>query len=109
MIDLSQLTEQQITELELQIQKHKDKIMMDTEEYFRCMIMCYCGTEKNDTYPSHSHKWIVRTYTSEEFYRNFGTFETKEEAKEFIENYKVKYTTKGFITRYSIQGVCEVL
>jgi hypothetical protein len=31
------------------------------------------------------------------------------EAKEFIENYKVKYTTKGFITRYSIQGVCEVL
>jgi hypothetical protein len=71
--------------------------------------MCYCGTEKNDTYPSHSHKWIVRTYTGELFYRNFGTFETKEEAKEFIENYKVKYTTEGFITKYSIQGLCEVL
>ena len=89
--------------------------MMDTEDYFRCMIMCYCGTEKNDTYPSHSHKWIVRTYTGELFYRNFGTFETKEEAKEFIENYKnyknykVKYTTEGFITKYSIQGLCEVL
>jgi len=57
----------------------------------------------------------VRTYidsydgTIEEFYRNFGTFETKKEAKEFIENYKKKYTTKGFITRYSIQGLCEVL
>ena len=32
-----------------------------------------------------------------------------EEAKEFIENYKVKYTTKGFITRCSIQALCEVL
>ena len=77
--------------------------MMDREEYYKYI-------EENDTYPEHSHKWIVRTYTGGElFYRNFGTFETKEEAKEFIENYKVKHTTKGFITRYSIQGVCEVL
>jgi len=77
--------------------------MMNKEEYFKYI-------EKNDTYPSHSHKWIVRTYTDKMiFYRNFGTFETKEEAKEFIENYKIKYTTKGFITSYSIQGICEVL
>ena len=82
--------------------------MMDKEEYYKHI-------EENDTYPEHSHKWIVRTYIDsydgavEEFYRNFGTFETKEEAKEFIENYKVKYTTKGFIARYSIQGLCEVL
>ena len=77
--------------------------MMDKEEYYKHI-------EENDTYPEHSHKWIVRTYTGDKlFYRNFGTFETKEEAKEFIENYKVKYTTKGFITRHSIQGVCEVL
>ena len=76
---------------------------MNKEEYYKYI-------EENDTYPEHSHKWIVRTYTGDKlFYRNFGTFETKEEAKEFIENYKVKYTTKGFITRYSIQGVCEVL
>jgi hypothetical protein len=76
---------------------------MNREEYYKHI-------EENDTYPEHSHKWIVRTYTGDKsFYRNFGTFETKEEAKEFIENYKVKYTTKGFITRYSIQGVCEVL
>ena len=86
--------------------------MMDREEYYKYI-------EENDTYPSHSHKWIVRTYTfgpfsdvggkKDMFYRTFGTFETKEEAKEFIENYRVKYTTKGFITRYSIQGLCEVL
>jgi hypothetical protein len=75
----------------------------------------YKHIEENDTYPSHSHKWIVITYIDsydgavKELYRNFGTFETKEEAKEFIENYKVKYTTKGFITRYIIQGLCEVL
>ena len=76
---------------------------MNKEDYYKYI-------EENDTYPEHSHKWIVRTYTGDKlFYRNFGTFETKEEAKEFIENYKVKYTTKGFITRYSIQGVCEVL
>jgi hypothetical protein len=76
---------------------------MTKEDYYKYI-------EENDTYPEHSHKWIVRTYTGDKmFYRNFGTFETKEEAKEFIENYKVKYTTKGFITRYSIQGLCEVL
>lgn len=81
---------------------------MNKEEYFKWI-------EENDFYPKHSHKWIVRTYIDsydgaiEEFYRNFGTFETKEEAKEFIENYKKKYTTKGFITRVSIQALCEAL
>jgi hypothetical protein len=81
---------------------------MNKEEYYKYI-------EENDTYPEHSHKWIVRTYidnydgTTKEFYRNFGTFETKEEAKEFIVEYKKTYTTKGFITRYSIQGLCEVL
>ena len=83
--------------------------MKNKDEYYKWI-------EENDTYPEHSHKWIVRTFTdegvynaNEVFYRNFGPFETKEEAKEFIENYKVKYTTEGFITRYSIQGLCEVL
>ena len=79
---------------------------MNREEYYKHI-------EENDTYPEHSHKWIVRTYTKyegvEALHRCFGVFETQKEAKEFIENYKVKYTTKGFITRYSIQGVCEVL
>ena len=83
--------------------------MMDKEAYLKYI-------EGKDNYPPHSHKWIVRTFTdisdfnpNELFYRNFGPFETKEEAKEFIENYKVKYTTKGFITEYSIQALCEVL
>jgi hypothetical protein len=83
--------------------------MMDKEEYYKYI-------EEKDTYPSHSHKWIVKTFTdtsdfnpNELFYRNFGPFETKEEAKEFIENYKVKYTTKGFITRWYVQPLCGVL
>ena len=71
--------------------------------------------EEQDTYPEHSHKWIVRTYIDsddgaiEVFYRNFGPFETKEEASKFIAFYKVKYTTKGFITRTSIQPIFEAL
>ena len=81
---------------------------MTKEEYYQWI-------EENDTYPEHSHQYIVRTYidnfdgTDEMFYRNFGPFENKDEAKEFIENYRVKYTTKGFITRYSIQPLCEAL
>lgn len=75
---------------------------MNKEKYYEWVA-------ENDIYPEHSHQYIVRTYTGELFYRNFGPFKNKEEAKEFIENYKLKYTTKGFITRYSIQGLCEVL
>ena len=77
--------------------------IMSKEEYYKWI-------EENDTYPEHSHKWIVRTYIDNQmFYRNFGPFETKKEAKEFIVNYKKKYTTKGWITRYSIEALCEVL
>lgn len=76
---------------------------MNREEYYKWI-------EEHDTYPNHSHKWIVKTYIDNQmFYRNFGTFDTKKEAKEFIQNYKKKYTTKGFITRCSIQALCEVL
>ena len=81
---------------------------MSKEEYYQWI-------EENDTYPKHSHQYIVRTYIDshdgaiEVFYRNFGPFRNKEEAKEFIVNYKKKYTTKGFITQYSIQPLCEVL
>ena len=81
---------------------------MNREEYYKYI-------EENDSYPEHTHQWIVRTYidtydgTDKMFYRNFGPFETKEKAKEFIENYKVKYTTKGFITRWSVQALCGVL
>jgi hypothetical protein len=43
------------------------------------------------------------------FYRNFGPFETSQEAKRFLDNYKAKYTTKGFISMFSIEAVCEAL
>ena len=76
--------------------------MKNKDEYYKWI-------EENDTYPEHSHQWIVRTYADEMFHRNFGPFKTKKEAKEFIVEYKEKYTTKGFITRCSIQSLCEVL
>jgi hypothetical protein len=85
--------------------------MVNKEEYYKYI-------EGKDTYPSHSHKWIVRTYTGgsfgdvrkkDMFYRNFGPFETKDEALLFIGGYKMKYTTQGFITRWSIEPLCEVL
>jgi hypothetical protein len=82
--------------------------MITKEEYYRYL-------EEKDTYPSHSHNWIVRTYIDsydgaiEEFYRNFGPFNTKKEATEFISNYKTKYTTKGFITSYNIQPLCSIV
>jgi hypothetical protein len=85
--------------------------MVNKEEYYKHI-------EENDTYPEHSHKWIVRTYTGgsfgdvrkkDMFYRNFGPFTTKDEALMFIGGYKMKYTTQGFITRWSIEPLCEVL
>lgn len=82
---------------------------MSKEEYYKYI-------EENDFYPEHSHQWIVRTYTdagvynpNEVFYRNFGPFSSKEEASKFIAEYKMKYTTKGFITRCSIEAMCGVL
>ena len=82
---------------------------MIDQEYYKLI-------EENDTYPSHSHQWIVRTYTDRRepyndklFYRNFGPFQTSQEAKKFLDNYRVKYTTKRFISMFSIEPLCEVL
>jgi hypothetical protein len=79
---------------------------MNREEYYKHI-------EENDFYPEHSHKWIVRTYTKyegvEALHRCFGVFETQNEAKEFIENYKVKYTTKGFISSVRVFPLCSVV
>ena len=45
----------------------------------------YDWIDENDTYPEHSHKWIVGLYNKYEgvegLHRYFGVFETKEEAK----------------------------
>jgi hypothetical protein len=47
----------------------------------------YDWIDENDTYPEHSHKWIVGLYNKYEgvegLHRYFGVFETKEEAKVF--------------------------
>jgi len=74
---------------------------------------------QNDSYPEHSHQWVVTTYIADPregnnkgkpaFYRNFGPFDSKETAKEWIESYKAKYTTRRFITKYEVLGLCEVL
>ncbi len=53
-------------------------------------------------------KWVNKRWSSKNGLPDYWGG-CDEEGEEFIENYKVKYTTKGFITRYSIQGVCEVL
>jgi len=80
---------------------------------------CYQFIRENDSYPKHSHQWVVTTYTAnpfkegggrgDAFYRNFGPFESKDGAKNWIDSYKVKYTTRGFITKYQVLGLCEVL
>jgi hypothetical protein len=77
---------------------------MNKEEYYKWI--------EDDTYPEHSHQWIVITYTGgrcECFYRNFGPFETQEKAKSWIDNYKRQYTKPGFISKISIEAICAVL
>ncbi len=67
---------------------------------------------ENDTYPEHSHKWIVGLYTGErpEFlHRYFGPFSTKQEAKVFALDYREKYTTPGFISSVKVFPLCEVV
>ncbi len=78
---------------------------LDKDEY-------YSWVAENDTYPEHSHKWIVELYTGlsvDSYFRSLGPFDTKEEAKSFAKDYKDKYTKPGFISRYSIEPLCEVL
>jgi hypothetical protein len=79
----------------------------------------YQWVEENDSYPKHSHQWIVRTYTpgpfkdvggkGHMFYRNFGPFETSGHAKSWIDNYKKQYTKPGFISKISIEAICGAL
>jgi len=73
----------------------------------------YSWIDENDTYPEHSHKWIVGLYNKyegvEAFYRYFGTFETKLQAKEFAADYKEKYAKPGFISSVRVFPLCEVV
>jgi hypothetical protein len=71
----------------------------------------YQWVKENDSYPKHSHQWIVRTYTGSPgmFYRNFGPFETQAKAKSWFDNYRKQYTKPGFISTFSIEAICEAL
>ena len=72
----------------------------------------YDWIDENDTYPKHSHKWIVGLYNGgrcEFLHRYFGPFETKEEAKVFAADYKDKYTKPGFISSIRVFPLCEVV
>lgn len=78
---------------------------MNKDEYYEWV-------EENDTYPEHSHKFLVGVYTKyegiEAIHRYFGTFETKEEAKVFAADYREKYTKPGFILTVKILPLCVV-
>lgn len=73
----------------------------------------YNWIDENDTYPKHSHKWIVGLYNKyegvEALHRYFGPFDTKEDAKVFAADYRDKYTKPDFITRSKIFPLCEVV
>jgi hypothetical protein len=73
----------------------------------------YDWIAENDTYPKHSHKWIVGLYNKyegvEALHRYFGPFDTREDAKIFIQHYKEEYVKPDFITRSKIFPLCEVL
>ena len=73
----------------------------------------YDWIAENDTYPEHSHKFIVGIYNKyegiEALHRYFGTFETREEAKVFASNYREKYTKPGFISSVRVFPLCEVV
>jgi hypothetical protein len=79
---------------------------MNKDEY-------YDWIAENDTYPEHSHKWIVGLYNKyegvEALHRYFGAFDTREEAKVFAADYKDKYTKPGFISKTKIFPLCEVV
>jgi hypothetical protein len=73
----------------------------------------YQWIEENDTYPEHSHKWMVGLYNKykgvEAVHRYFGPFETQEKARVWASDYKDKYTKPEFITSIRILPICEVL
>ena len=66
---------------------------------------------ENDSYPEHSHQYLVSSYVGspKRFYRNFGPFDSQDEAMNWMGEYVKKYTTKGFITEYRAMPVCEAL
>ena len=79
---------------------------MDSDAY-------YDWIAENDTYPEHSHKFIVGLYNKyegvEALHRYFGPFDTRKEAKIFEVNYRRIYTKPGFLSSIKVFPLCEVL
>lgn len=79
--------------------------MTNKEEYYKWI-------DENDSYPEHSHKFIVALYNTykgvEAYHRYFGPFDTRQEAKVFSAIYKQNYTKPGFITKTRIFPLCQV-
>lgn len=73
----------------------------------------YQWVEENDSYPEHSHKWMVGLYCKykglEAVHRYFGPFDTNEQARSWAADYKDKYTKPDFIKSIRIHPICEVL
>ena len=66
-------------------------------------------TIENDTYPEIAQSFVISVFDDKDMlYKNFGPFETKEEAKEWFKDYYYNYTKKGFVSRYYIMPLCEV-
>jgi hypothetical protein len=79
---------------------------MNKDEY-------YDWIAENDSYPEHSHKWIVGLYTKyegiEAIHRYFGPFLNKNDAKIFSSNYREKYTKPEFISSVRIFPLCSIV
>jgi hypothetical protein len=74
----------------------------------------YDWIAENDSYPEHSHKFLVALYTPDGgrfdmLHRYFGPFETQNEARVFASNYREKYTKPGFISSMRVFPLCEVV
>ena len=73
----------------------------------------YDWIAENDTYPEHSHKFIVGVYNKYEevkgLHRYFGPFDTNKHARVFAAEYRDKYTKPGFIVDIRVFPLCEVI
>lgn len=71
----------------------------------------YKWVDGNDSYPEHSHQFVVMAYTEErpdQLYRVFGPFQSYGDADAWFRDYRDKYTDTGFIKKFSIVPMCEV-
>jgi hypothetical protein len=68
---------------------------------------------QNDSYPPHSHTFVVCLYTrwlgKEVVHRFLGPFNSREVAWDWGKAYIKRYTEPCFIVRMEVMPMCEVL